>query len=81
MTVKPEPLYLARVGVNMLNSKPLELQCKKCGAQWQPGILPNGHLPAGWWKCPNDPKHTIDWDTFGNKRAGVMRGKGTRELG
>ncbi|HEX9014237.1 MAG TPA: hypothetical protein VF813_11995 [Anaerolineaceae bacterium] len=61
----PDANSLARVGVELLNLNPLELRCKKCRAYWQPGRLSSGRLPQGWWRCPIDPQHTIDWDTKG----------------
>lgn len=27
-------------------------RCKACGATWQPELLENGKLPAGYWHCP-----------------------------
>jgi len=56
---------LARVGVTLLDSNPIELRCNHCGTIWQPGRLSSGRLPQGWWKCPCDPRHTVDWDAIG----------------
>ena len=44
---------LERVGVRMLLSSHLLLECKRCGEQWSPTISSGGHLRAGFWRCPN----------------------------
>jgi len=44
---------LARVNVDLLDGSCVRLGCKRCGAQWSPNLRAGGHLPRGWWKCPN----------------------------
>jgi len=56
---KPE---LAKVGVGIVNPETLLLECKTCGAMWEPEILVDidqpeddlhGTLPEDYWHCPN----------------------------
>lgn len=71
---------LMRVGVTLLESDPLELRCNRCGTVWQPGRLASGRLPQGWWKCPADPRHTVDWDAIGVRPPPVEQQPGTSRL-
>lgn len=80
MSITPTKRSLAGVGVTLLSSDPLELQCNKCKSLWQPGRLSNGRLPTGWWKCPNDPRHTLDMDLIRVKATNDYRSPGTQEL-
>ncbi len=71
---------LMRVGVTLLSSDPMELRCNHCGTVWQPGRLASGRLPQGWWKCPTDPRHTVDWDAIGTYPPPVEQMPGTSKL-
>jgi hypothetical protein len=80
MSIMPTVHSLAGVGVTLLSSDPLELQCNKCKSVWQPGRLSSGRLPPGWWKCPNDPGHTLDMDIDRITVKNYRRSPGTQEL-
>jgi hypothetical protein len=80
LPVTPNQKSLARVGVTLVSDAPIELKCKTCGAEWQPGQLSSGRLPQGWWKCPNDPRHTVDWDSMPNKVEHISKSEGTEDL-
>jgi hypothetical protein len=40
---------LAAVGLVLVSSSPLVVQCATCGAEWQPLRL----LGTRWWRCHN----------------------------
>ncbi len=42
---------LKKVGVILLNAKPLTLKCCKCDVVW-PVTAKGLRLPKGYWKCP-----------------------------
>jgi hypothetical protein len=58
MGVRLSEASLNNVGVELRDREQIRLECKCCGQQWLPNILPGGRLPRGWWKCPRDPEHT-----------------------
>jgi hypothetical protein len=31
----------------------IHLSCTACGTAWSPNLVAGGHLPRGYWKCPN----------------------------
>jgi len=43
---------LAKVGVELLDERGLQLRCCNCGQIWSPNILAGGRMPRGYWKCP-----------------------------
>ena len=63
MAVEMNYKSLDRVGVELVSQIAGVQRCKTCRYVWQPkSARDDGKLPAGWWKCPNDPKHTKDPD-------------------
>lgn len=53
---------LAKVGIELLEKHGPTLKCKTCGRIWTPGNQDDGRFVQSWWKCPNDPKHTVKPD-------------------
>ena len=43
---------LAKVGVELLDERGVQLRCCNCGQIWAPDLLAGGRLPRGYWKCP-----------------------------
>ena len=80
MPVLNTPASLARVGITRLTVVPLELKCNQCGTTWRPAYDAKGHLPVGWWKCPQNQSHTIDWDAISFKPMPERHPSGTQEL-
>ncbi len=59
MTVEMNHASLAKVGVDLVSALAGVLRCRTCRCVWIPrSARDDGQLPAGWWKCPNDPRHT-----------------------
>lgn len=44
-------IELARVGVAVVGSKPIRLECRHCGAQWLPRIEADGRIENRYWVC------------------------------
>jgi hypothetical protein len=44
---------LAHLGIKLLNKHDLLLQCMDCSETWSPILDKKGHLPEGYWICPN----------------------------
>ena len=44
---------LARVNVDLADSRNLRLRCQRCGQVWSPNLQTGGRLPRNWWQCPN----------------------------
>ena len=44
---------LHRVGTDIVSIGSVVLRCMSCGQTWEHKLLPGGHLPKGWWQCPN----------------------------
>lgn len=45
--------YRDTVDVQELPSGNVLVQCTICRQEWQPNLQAHGHLPRGWYKCPN----------------------------
>jgi hypothetical protein len=45
-------VQLARIGVQIISTTELRLQCTTCGETWTPLAGPNGALEYGYWLCP-----------------------------
>ena len=59
MTVELNRESLNQVGVDLVNEMARVLRCQTCRYVWAPrSARDDGRLPSGWWKCPNDPRHT-----------------------
>jgi len=43
----------ANVTVGGVDTGRVVVTCNQCGAKWSPNLRTGGHLPRGWWKCPN----------------------------
>ena len=55
-------MAISKVGVALVHHDPIlntvQLQCKRCDAQWSASLLPNENLRGKDLKCPIDPQHT-----------------------
>ena len=59
MSVEFNRESLKKVGVELVSELACVLRCQTCGEVWQPrSARDDGRLPASWWKCPNDARHT-----------------------
>lgn len=59
LTVKAR---LDRLGVVVMDSARLRLQCKTCGRVWKPRIPAGGrYLRKGYWKCEAGCNAAADW--------------------
>jgi hypothetical protein len=52
------PSKLAAHGIELLDREralqdDVRLRCRRCGATWSCDSRTGGHLPPGYWKCPN----------------------------
>jgi len=43
-----------KVNVVILDKNRAHLLCRACGQAWSPDLRAGGHLPRGYWKCPNN---------------------------
>jgi hypothetical protein len=69
MSVKWTERSLDKVGVNIRSDSAHILGCQECGQGWAVNLLPGGHLPRGWWRCPNGCNEDLDART-GRARHG-----------
>ena len=46
-------VQLARLGIQILNTHDLLLQCNTCGETWAAPRNSDGKFTAGYWICPN----------------------------
>lgn len=44
-------IELARVGVDVVGTRPIRLACRYCGAQWHPRIELDGRIERRYWVC------------------------------
>ncbi len=44
---------MEKVGVKVLDSDRILLECEKCGQKWSPSLLSGARLPKNYWRCPN----------------------------
>lgn len=44
-------IELARVGVDVVGTRPIRLACRHCGAQWLPRIDADGRIEPRYWVC------------------------------
>jgi hypothetical protein len=44
---------LAHAGVQLIYSAGIWLSCMYCGRTWSPNLRTGGHLPRGYWICPD----------------------------
>lgn len=54
--------YRDTVIVQELESGNVSVRCIVDGQTWQPQLQTGGHLPNGWWKCPNKCYECVDWE-------------------
>jgi hypothetical protein len=50
---------LGKFGVTIVDPTGVWLSCNDCGKHWSPDLRTGGHLPRGYWKCPqgcNNPE-------------------------
>jgi hypothetical protein len=45
-------VQLARIGVRIISTTELRLQCTTCGETWTPQEGPDKSLEPGYWVCP-----------------------------
>jgi hypothetical protein len=45
-------VQLARIGVRVLGTAELRLQCTTCGETWTPREAPDGSVEDDYWLCP-----------------------------
>jgi hypothetical protein len=66
MSVELDRESLRKVGVDLVNAMARVLRCRTCGYVWAPlSARDDGRLSNGWWKCPNDPRHTQEKESPG----------------
>lgn len=44
-------IELARVGVDVVGTRPIRLACRHCGAEWHPRIEADGRIQQRYWVC------------------------------
>jgi|GEM_PF-4607294 hypothetical protein len=49
----PSHRDLAQLGVTIIDAQNVWLRCMSCGEAFMPTPDSEGHLRAGYWKCPN----------------------------